>query len=100
LFPDGYCGLQYFSDEPISILTTRPFRFLAVAGNYTVLLEGPNLVSARPVRKVLEPGGKDSFDNGYAGVGAVFSSQTGKRLLAFYMQRITLASSHPATTKT
>lgn len=84
VFPDGYAGLQCFPDEPISILSTQPYRLLVVSGNSTVLMEGPGLESARPVRHVLEPGGKDSFDNGYVGIGAVFWSDRARRLLAFY----------------
>lgn len=84
LYPDGYGGLHYFSDEPISILSERPFRFLMVAANFTVLMEGTSIDTARPLGKVLEPGAGDAFDNGYAGISAVYWSQKSEEWLAFY----------------
>jgi len=82
MYPDGFGGLHYFSDEPISILSTRPCRFLIVACDRTILMEGSALESAKPVAKVLEPGSKEWFDNGYAGISSVY--RWNRELLAFY----------------
>ncbi|MHB0960065.1 MAG: hypothetical protein ACYC0X_19980 [Pirellulaceae bacterium] len=50
----------------------------------TVLFEGQTLASAVPVRTVLQPGEKESFDNGCAAISAVYWSGTTKKLLGFY----------------
>ena len=82
LYPDGFGGLHYFPDEPISVLSISPWRFLMVAANHTVLMEGPTLETAKPIMKVLEPGAGAAFDNGYAGIASV--CQVGDEWLAFY----------------
>ncbi len=83
VFPAGYHGLNYFPDEPIAILSTKPFRFLLVADG-TYLMEGRTLDTAVPVRKVLAPGPKTSFDNGYTGITSTYFDKKTKTLLGFY----------------
>jgi hypothetical protein len=84
VYPDGYCGIHFFPDEPISVLTTRPFRFLVVNGDSTFLMQGTSLTTAVAVKKVLEPGPKNSFDNGYAGILATVRSKQLGEYLCFY----------------
>jgi len=84
LYPNGYEGMSYFPDEPISILPIRPFSLLLVDTKKTVLLQGSSLETARRVRDVLLPAGKKAFDKDYAGVTSVAVSPKSKRILAMY----------------
>ena len=84
VFPAGYHGLNYFPDEPISIINEKPYQFLMTAGNSTWLMQGRTLESAVPVKQVLLPGNKSEFDNGYSGITSTVYDKVGKRLLAFY----------------
>lgn len=84
VFPAGYRDLNYFPDEPISILSKKPFRFLLVAGNATILMQGQSLESAAPVAKVFGPGDKSAFDNGYAGITSTYLDKKTKKLFGFY----------------
>jgi len=84
VFPAGYHGLNYFPDEPISIINEKPFQFLMTAGNSTYLMQGKTLESAVPVKQVLIPGKKSEFDNGYSGITSTVYDKKAKRLLAFY----------------
>ena len=59
-------------------------RFLMTAGNATYLMEGKSLRTAVPVEKVLVPGAKGSFDNGYAGAGSVYLDEGRGEVLVFY----------------
>jgi hypothetical protein len=83
VFPAGYHGLNYFPDEPIAVLSRKPFRYLLVADG-TYLMEGRTLESAVPVRKVLAPGPKASFDNGYAGITSVYYDRKTRQWLGLY----------------
>jgi hypothetical protein len=84
VYPAGYHGLNYFPDEPISIINERPFQFLMTAGNSTYLMQGRSLDNAVPVKRVLVPGEKSEFDNGYCGITSTIYDKKSKRLLAFY----------------
>lgn len=84
VFPAGHHGLNYFPDEPISIINKNPYQFLMTAGNSTVLMQGRTLESAVPVKQVLLPGDKSDFDNGYSGITSTVYDKKAKRLLAFY----------------
>lgn len=84
VFPNGYGGLHYFSDEPISVLSTRPWSFYVVNTNTTVLMQGPTFEAATPVGNVLMPPGGTAFDSSYAGVSSVYYCKPKKELLAFY----------------
>ncbi len=84
VFPAGYRGLNYFPDEPISVIKKNPFQYLMVAGNSTYLMQGSTLDNAIPIKKVLVPGTKTEFDNGYTGITSTVYDNKGKRLLAFY----------------
>ncbi len=84
LLDDRQYGLKYFPDGRLAFLQTRPsWRVLMTAGVKTVLLEGETMASLKSVDIVLAPGEKGAFDNGYAGINAVYDA--GKAgLLAFY----------------
>ena len=84
VFPAGYHGLNYFPDEPISLINEKPYQFLMTAGNSTYLMQGRTLESAVPVKQVLLPGKRSEFDNGYSGITSTVYDKKAKRLLAFY----------------
>lgn len=84
LLDHGQHGLTYFPDGRLAFVRTRPtWRVLMAAGVSSVLLEGKTMTSLQPVGTVLAPGRKGSFDNGYAGINAVYDAGD-KGLLAFY----------------
>jgi hypothetical protein len=83
LIPDGAYDLHYFPDGPISILSTRPLRFLMACGNDTVTLAGRGFLDAVPQGKVLTRTGSGP-DAHYAGIYAVWPEGGGNRLLAAY----------------
>ena len=85
LLDDGQHGLKYSPDGAMTVLRTQPaYRILMAAGVSSWLLEGSGMDSLVPVKKVLEPGGKGSFDNGYAGISGAYRDETSGELLAFY----------------
>lgn len=87
LIPAGRHNLNFFPDQPISILNTKPLTFLMTtntgSGDGTVLMSGSDWKTARPLAVTLakSPG---MFDNGYAGVGGVYLDRSKNELLAFY----------------
>ena len=83
LIPDGAHGLHYFPDGPISVLGSRPLRFLMVCGVETVSFAGRDFADAVPQARVLKPsgGGPDAH---YAGIYAVWPDRGRDRLLAAY----------------
>ncbi len=83
VFPAGYHGLNYFPDEPIAVLSTKPFRYLLVADG-TYLMQGRTLDTAVPVHKVLAPGPKTSYDNGYAGITSIYFDKKTRQWLGLY----------------
>ena len=84
LLDHGQHGLTYFPDGRLAFVRTRPtWRVLMAAGVSSVLLEGKTMTSLQPVGTVLAPGRKGSFDNGYAGINAIYDAGD-KGLLAFY----------------
>jgi hypothetical protein len=82
VFDANYAGLNYFPDEPISIISSRPHSFLIVAGNKTILMRGRTFETAWPVRDVLTPGKPGDFDSGYAGITSIVMDD--KKILALY----------------
>ena len=85
LLDDGQYGLRYFPDGAMAVVRrTSALRILMPAGVSSWLLEGKGFDSLVPVRKVLEPGGKGSFDNGYAGISGAYRDEASGELLAFY----------------
>lgn len=84
VFPNGYRGLQYFPDVQMSLLNTKPVTFLVVASESTYLMQGRTLEAAVPIKKVLAPGDKTSFDNGYAGISSTYIDKGKNELLGFY----------------
>jgi hypothetical protein len=82
---DGQYGLKYFPDGPVSVLATNPqYRVIFPATVSSYLLEGPDMASLHLVKKVLAPGEKGSFDNGYAGIYGVYCGGAKNRVLAIY----------------
>lgn len=81
---DGQLGLRYFPDGHLAVLQEggRTKVFLA-AGVRSYRLEGRSLTDLTSVREVLAPGQPGAFDNGYAGINALWREPSG-RLLAFY----------------
>jgi len=79
VFPPGYHGLNYFPDEPISVLRRTPF--LVVAGNSTFLVQGATANSAIPIGQVLGLGAKNEFDNGHAGITSTYYDRKTKRFV-------------------
>ncbi len=78
LLSSGSLGLEYFPDEALTVLQTKPvFRALISAIKYTYLIEGKDIGHLERARKVIDPGPPGSQDNGYAGVsGAFYKSGT------------------------
>lgn len=82
---NGALGLRYFPDEGVSSIGDRSRVRLLIAATpgSSYLVEGPDLLHLESARKVLSPGPRGSFDNGYAGISAVYAHRNGK-LYAFY----------------
>jgi hypothetical protein len=84
LLGDGEQGLRYFPDGRLGIIERDPeYRVLMAAGVRSVLLRGPDMRHLRVVDTVIAPGAAGTFDNGYAGVNAIYQSGADE-LLAFY----------------
>jgi hypothetical protein len=76
--------LHYFPDETLSVFRTPTgWRMLMAAGVRSVLLEGPSIEALAGPRDILLPGKAGAFDNGYAGISAVWRTGAGE-LLAIY----------------
>jgi hypothetical protein len=84
LMPPGRFGLSYFPDEAICVFKTEPLTFTMVCGNSTYVWTGTSFSAARPVAKVLSPGGADSVDNNYAGIGGIYRDRERNRMIGFY----------------
>jgi hypothetical protein len=67
VIPDGTDGLHYFPDSPLSILSTRPLRFLMTVSDKTVLVTGQDFGNLTSQEEVMGPSGKGP-DANYAGV--------------------------------
>jgi len=78
----GVRGLNYFPDEPISIISNRPSAYLVVSGQKTILMQGQTFETARPVRDVLVPGQAGEFDSGYAGITSIIKKEG--QMIALY----------------
>lgn len=79
--------LTYFPDEPpafISAPNVQPCRFLLVALDQTLLMQGDTLETARLLHPVLAPSRNGGFDNDYAGISSVYSDPTSGMFLGFY----------------
>lgn len=84
LLADGELDLHYFPDEAIALLDRGPpLRLLVSAGDSSHVVEGRDLMHLERATRVLEPGPKGSFDNGYAGTAGAYRAPDG-RLYAFY----------------
>lgn len=84
LLGDGALGLHYFPDEAVALVDRGPpIRLLITAGDSSYLVEGRDVENLEHAVRVLGPGPKGSFDNGYAGVSGAYRDPKGK-LYAFY----------------
>ncbi len=84
LMRNGELGLSYFPDEAVILVRRKPtFRMLVTSAISSYLLEGRDLHNITSAKEVLTPGGKGSFDNGYAGISGCHRYSDGK-LYAFY----------------
>jgi hypothetical protein len=84
LLGDGNAlGLSYFPDEGTSILTTDPYRIMIVDGGkkaslvVTASTTSAPLMNLAQAATVLQPGATADFDNGYAGISAVYRHTDG-----------------------
>ncbi|NQT87114.1 hypothetical protein HQ560_10135 [bacterium] len=86
ILKSGQLGLKYFPDGAVSVLEgapEAPFRMIVPAGVHTYLVEGKSLTTLTKAVKVLSPGGKGEFDNGYAGISSAYHHSDG-RWYGFY----------------
>jgi hypothetical protein len=80
ILESGPLGLSYFPDGAVSVLEGNPgapFRMVVPVGIHTYLVEGDRLDALTKAVKVLSPGGKGEFDNGYAGISSVYRHADG-----------------------
>jgi hypothetical protein len=84
LLPDGNAlGLSYFPDEGTSILTSDPYRIMVTDGGkkssvvVTASTTTDPLMNLAQASTVLTPGAPSDFDNGYAGISAVYRHTDG-----------------------
>jgi hypothetical protein len=83
VIPDGTDGLHYFPDGPLSILGSRPLRFLMPAANKTVLVTGRDFGHITSQVEVLGPSGSGP-DAHYAGIYSAWRRSTNDPFLAIY----------------
>jgi len=84
LLGDGEQGLRYFPDGALAIIERTPqYRLLMATGVRTTLLCGSDMQHLHAAGAVLAPGKAGAFDNGYAGVNAIYKASANE-LLAFY----------------
>lgn len=84
VFPDGHGGMHYFPDEPITVVSTKPWVWFMVDTNKTVLMQGRSLETSVPVRVVLAPGKAGDFDASYAGISGFYDDKKRKEMIAVY----------------
>jgi len=84
LLPDGNAlGLRYFPDEGTSILSYDPFRIMVADGFakssvvVTAAVATNPLMNLSQATTVVVPGTPTDFDNGYAGISAVYRHADG-----------------------
>jgi len=95
VFPDGYQGMHYFPDEPIVVIKTRPWSWLIVDCDKSVLMQGPTLETSVPTRVVLAPGASGEFDSGYAGISGLHHDIKRGEILALYHAEKRLRDGQP-----
>lgn len=84
LLPDGNAlGLSYFPDEGTSLLDAQPFRIMVADGFtkssvvVTASTDSAPLMNLAQATTVVAPGAATEFDNGYAGISAVYRHTDG-----------------------
>lgn len=85
VIPEGTFDFRYFPDEPVSVLSRSPLKFLMVVGDKTVLMEGSSFEKAKPSKVVLEPSKKaGTYDEHYTGISSVYVDAKKKEVLGFF----------------
>jgi hypothetical protein len=85
VIPDGKYDFHYFPDEPISVISRQPLRFLVVVSNRTILMQGRSFETAKPIKAVLEPSGSSgSYDQKYAGISSIYVHKKRDEILGFF----------------
>jgi hypothetical protein len=80
----GALGLSYFPDMAVLRIDGEPtFTLLVTATVSTYRLTGGDLFSLTSASKVLGPGARGEFDNGYAGISGIYKDPSGV-LYGFY----------------
>jgi hypothetical protein len=84
LLPQGNAlGLSYFPDEGTSLLDSQPFRIMVADGFtkssvvVTASTDSDPLMNLAQATTVVAPGAATDFDNGYAGISAVYRHTDG-----------------------
>ena len=83
VIPDGTDGLHYFPDSPLSILSTRPLRFLMTVSDKTVLVTGQDFGNLTSQEEIMGPSGNGP-DANYAGVYSTWRRGPNERFVAIY----------------
>ena len=84
ILKDGALGLHYFPDEGTSSIgVPRHAKLVLAAANDSYLIDGLDLMHLNSAKRVLSPGPPGSFDNGYAGISAIYADKNGK-LYGYY----------------
>ena len=83
VIPDGTDGMHYFPDGPLSILSTRPLRFLMAVETKTLLVTGQDFSNLTSQEEVVGPSGNGP-DANYAGVYSTWRRGPKDRILAIY----------------
>jgi len=83
VIPDGAEGLHYFPDGPLSILNTRPLRFLMPVGNKTVLVTGRDFENLTSQVEILGPS-RSGPDAHYAGIYSAWRPGPNDPFVAIY----------------
>ncbi len=83
VIPDGADGLHYFPDGPLSILGSRPLRFLMPAGNKTILVTGQDFENLTSQVEIMRPSGSGP-DAHYAGIYSAWRRGPKDSFVAIY----------------
>lgn len=85
VIPEGRFDFRFFPDQPISVLGTKPLRFLLVVPPRTLLMQGPSFETARPVRPVLQGSNRNgAYDQKDAAINSIHIDRDNREILAFF----------------
>lgn len=83
VLPNGAHGLYYFADEPISVVSKNPLRYLVVAGERTFLMGGNSFETSKPITRPLDPSKVvNRYDENYTGISSIY--QSGTEIIGFF----------------